>query len=551
MTTRITLRQVGAMVGKKAVLPASWAGLLKLATAKLDLASPAQRIFSEQGDEYDEYVLELIGTDEVLYVSCGEDFARPVVVPANAIPPLAAGEPPAPAGKPAEPFQTLRVSNATGEAPDMIDENYGGSSRGDAKSALGEQRGGSSSSEAKTVIGTRPESRSRRYAQFDEESLGNIELASSETAGPSGVHGASIRRQNAIKSYFLILIGVMLGSGATLGVMLGSAATLLVGGREGAVCEPEPISGSRQAQRGHNPSALPWLPPPVPLASPSLLAPPPPTPPASSPPASPPPPSPPCSPPPPPPPPPLPPPPPTPPSPSPPCPDSLAPCPDCASEYTANVVCSSFRTPKVAVCLGGASRTLEQPLLYRTIRTNLIEAFGGDPTVFAALKLDDDRGDRRPAFGGLVETNRQAVLRALQHVGLRRDENAIVSANKTLPNHRFPTCGRPSYATEGRARDLFDSLVGQLNSRACASLDPETCVLPAPACCDNPAILVPSACAQATRATTSSKPRKRGLALSLTTSSFRARTSRGRSPSGRTATGTFARLDERGTGSCS
>lgn len=30
-------------------------------------------------------------------------------------------------------------------------------------------------------------------------------------------------------------------------------------------------------------------------------------------------------------------------------------------------------------------QTFQQPLIYRTIRTNLIEAFGGDATAFAVL----------------------------------------------------------------------------------------------------------------------------------------------------------------------
>ena len=77
MPTRITLRCVGAKVGKEAVLPASMAELLELATIKLDLTSAARRIFSEQGDEYDEDGMDLIGTDEVLYVSCGESFVPP------------------------------------------------------------------------------------------------------------------------------------------------------------------------------------------------------------------------------------------------------------------------------------------------------------------------------------------------------------------------------------------------------------------------------------------------------------------------------------------
>ena len=58
------------------------AELLELATIKLDLTSPARCIFSEQGDEYDADSMDLIGMDEVLYVSCGENFAPPVALAA-------------------------------------------------------------------------------------------------------------------------------------------------------------------------------------------------------------------------------------------------------------------------------------------------------------------------------------------------------------------------------------------------------------------------------------------------------------------------------------
>lgn len=121
MPTRITLRRVGAKVGKKAVLPASMAELLELATIKLDLTSPARCIFSEQGDEYDADSMDLIGMDEVLYVSCGE----------NVVPP---------------------------EAPNVVGE-------------------------AKAVIRTlQPGSRSRRYAQFDDASSADIEIATTNEA---------------------------------------------------------------------------------------------------------------------------------------------------------------------------------------------------------------------------------------------------------------------------------------------------------------------------------------------------------------------------------
>ena len=53
------------------------AELLELATKKLDLEVPAKCIFSEEGDAYDADDVELIGADDVLYVSCGEAFAPP------------------------------------------------------------------------------------------------------------------------------------------------------------------------------------------------------------------------------------------------------------------------------------------------------------------------------------------------------------------------------------------------------------------------------------------------------------------------------------------
>jgi hypothetical protein len=34
--------------------------------------------------------------------------------------------------------------------------------------------------------------------------------------------------------------------------------------------------------------------------------------------------------------------------------------------------------PLTRRCLAGASRTFEQPLIYRSIKTNLIDAFGGE-----------------------------------------------------------------------------------------------------------------------------------------------------------------------------
>ena len=58
---RVALRRVGAYTGKKAALPPSMPELLDLAKSKLELASPATRIFSADGDEYDAGDIGLIG----------------------------------------------------------------------------------------------------------------------------------------------------------------------------------------------------------------------------------------------------------------------------------------------------------------------------------------------------------------------------------------------------------------------------------------------------------------------------------------------------------
>ena len=89
MATRVSLRRVGSTVGKKAALPATLDALLELATSKLGLTSPARRIFAEDGDEYDAEDVQLISKDDVLYVSCGEDFGPPTAEPAPNAPPIA------------------------------------------------------------------------------------------------------------------------------------------------------------------------------------------------------------------------------------------------------------------------------------------------------------------------------------------------------------------------------------------------------------------------------------------------------------------------------
>ena len=99
MTTRLSVRRVGALTGKLVAAPDSLSGLLALATRKLKLTSSATRLFISSGDELedDDDVL-LLRDEEVVYVSCGEDFSPPIAAAtAAAEPALPAAESPAPA----------------------------------------------------------------------------------------------------------------------------------------------------------------------------------------------------------------------------------------------------------------------------------------------------------------------------------------------------------------------------------------------------------------------------------------------------------------------
>ena len=127
-------------------------------------------------------------------------------------------------------------------------------------------------------------------------------------------------------------------------------------------------------------------------------------------------------------------------------------------ELTANVVCAEFARPRIAFVFAGAVRTLAQPLVYRTIRTNLIEAMGGDATVFALLKKYDIRWD--PHGDTIKASTPASVASALRHLGVH--PRNILMQNATGSN--LGSCpGYPPY--DSTARGQLASLVGQLDSR--------------------------------------------------------------------------------------
>ena len=90
--------------------------LLALATRKLNLDAPATRIFTSGGDEMDDDdAVQLIRDEEVLYVSCGEDFGPTTAVLVAAAPP----EPAAVEETPAAPavMEPPAPVNATPQPP--------------------------------------------------------------------------------------------------------------------------------------------------------------------------------------------------------------------------------------------------------------------------------------------------------------------------------------------------------------------------------------------------------------------------------------------------
>lgn len=141
-----------------------------------------------------------------------------------------------------------------------------------------------------------------------------------------------------------------------------------------------------------------------------------------------------------------------------------------------DLVCSFYLpAPPVALCLGGAARTFAHHIVYRTIKTNFIDAYGGDLTTFAYLKLEDERGSvledgvsggQGVHVGDLTKTDLSAVLYALRHVGVDEANMDIVVGNHSAPE---PAC--PNYKARHDGTGVRDSapywrsLLGQIEAR--------------------------------------------------------------------------------------
>lgn len=138
-----------------------------------------------------------------------------------------------------------------------------------------------------------------------------------------------------------------------------------------------------------------------------------------------------------------------------------------ADDWVSNLMCSNTPRPKVAVCIAGAARTFAKAPVHRSIQTNLIEAFGGDVTIFAAIKTDDVRGDLAPQFNGTIQSDDAVVRAALIRIGAK-PENTILGAGSYPDEKPSPKC---AIKVLGNGSGSSLSLNGQVNAKvACNNL---------------------------------------------------------------------------------
>jgi hypothetical protein len=150
----------------------------------------------------------------------------------------------------------------------------------------------------------------------------------------------------------------------------------------------------------------------------------------------------------------------------------------CNALSAADAVCASYQRPRVAVCIAGAARTLPQAVVWKSLRTNLLDAYGGEQTRFAFIKLEDANG--HPNWHRPIHTRDEAPVReTLGWLGVKV-EHMHIEHVRPVP---YPPCnaynrsrtdslitddlpdGRPDPHRWGRSHEYFESLLGQLDAR--------------------------------------------------------------------------------------
>ena len=121
------------------------------------------------------------------------------------------------------------------------------------------------------------------------------------------------------------------------------------------------------------------------------------------------------------------------------------------------ILCQDFPDPpEIAVCLFGTARTFAQYLVYRSLRDNVLRAFGTSSTLFADLTIEDARYDHRTE--GLVQTSHKAVHDALKWLQVPPEQFNI---HERLESQQSANCSNYGPETSGQ----FESFLHQVHSR--------------------------------------------------------------------------------------
>ena len=108
--------------------------------------------------------------------------------------------------------------------------------------------------------------------------------------------------------------------------------------------------------------------------------------------------------------------------------------PDHSQFSVPNLVCAGVKPKRTAVCVGGAARTFGHPVVYRTLKTNVIDALGG---IRGPIRLPQDSGTTSGTIrdGGQCVTNcrlaanvtatREEVDEGIRHLQISTD-NVII-----------------------------------------------------------------------------------------------------------------------------
>ena len=123
-----------------------------------------------------------------------------------------------------------------------------------------------------------------------------------------------------------------------------------------------------------------------------------------------------------------------------------------ATDHPTSPFCAAT-PPRVAWCVAGGARTLSEPVVHRSIRTNLIDAFGARSTVFALLKTKDTT-DKLSWGVPPKDSSKAEVAAALAYLGVSRSNlRFVTSAEESAPN---PKCQlQPEWMGKARVSPSF------------------------------------------------------------------------------------------------